>query len=397
MKRPIYFDYMATTPADELVIKDMIACMGIDGAFGNPASSSHYYGFEAQELVDRARQQVATVLSADPREIIWTSGATEADNLAIKGVSYFYKRNGCHIITMSTEHRAVLDTCKFLQTQGFDVTYLDPEPNGLLDLRKLKKAIRADTILISIMHVNNETGVVQDIASIGELALAHGVKYHVDATQSIGKIPLDLSQLNIDLLSVSAHKVYGPKGIGALYVRRQPRVRLQPLMHGGEHEQGLRSGTLPTQQIVGMGRAFELAHKNFDKNLEHITTLSKRFWDGLSKMDGVYLNGDAKARVPHCLNIRFAGIDSEALLVSMQDVAASTGSACGSANPKPSHVLTALGLNRLEGQSSVRFSLGKYLSEQQIDHAVKHIIDEVTRLRELSPLWDKVKNKLMRR
>lgn len=391
--RPLYFDNMATTPVDQAVIAEMNKCLGFDGAFGNPSSTSHYYGFQAKELVDRARAQVANTLGCDPREIIWTSGATESINLAIQGMAQFYKRKGRHIITMQTEHKAVLDTCKFLESNDFEITYLPPESNGSLDLNKLKSAIRADTLLISIMHVNNELGVIHDISAIGEIATAHGVKYHVDATQSVGKVKFDLSELAVDLLSCSAHKVYGPKGIGVLYTRRVPRVRLQPLIYGGEHEMGLRSGTLATHQIVGMGKAFELASENFQQNFERIKTLSQQFWRGVSQLEGVYLNGEGADRVPHCLNIRFTGVDSEALLVALRDVAASTGSACSSANPAPSHVLSSLGLSRLEAQSCIRFSLGKYLTPNDIDKAVAHICKEVVRLRSLSPVWEKVKTK----
>lgn len=394
--RPIYLDYMATTPIDEIVIQEMLQAMSKEGAFGNAASASHYYGFQAKELVNKARQQVATSIGADSREIIWTSGATEANNLALQGAAHFYQRNGKHIITMATEHKAVLDVCKFLGTEGFEITYLKPMNNGLLDIEQLKNAIRSNTILISIMQVNNETGVIQDIPAISALAKEHGAILHVDASQGMGKTPIDVNVLHADLLSLSAHKVYGPKGIGALYVRRQPRIRLQPIVYGGGHEQGLRSGTLPVHQIVGMGVACELAIKNYTDEVLRISQLRQKLLQGLQQLDGVFLNTNAE-QVPHCLNLCFEGIDGESLMVSLRQVAVSSGSACNSASPEPSHVLLAMGLSRLEAHNSLRISLGRYTTEDEVDKTIQHFHEQVTRLRQASPIWDKVKSNISNR
>jgi cysteine desulfurase len=384
---PIYLDYMATTPVDPRVISLMQAYLGFDGDFGNPASRTHIYGWRAEEAVERARQEVADLIYADPKEIIWTSGATEANNLAIKGAAYFYQRKGKHIITCKTEHKAVLDVCAYLEKQGFEVTYLNVQENGLIDLNELAEALRPDTLLVSIMLVNNEIGVIQDIAAIGELTRQQGILLHVDAAQAPGKIVIDLRNLPVDLMSFSAHKAYGPKGIGALYVRKQPRVRLEPLLHGGGHELGLRSGTLATHQIVGMGKAFSLVKQEMTADIEKISRLQQQFWHELKKIPEIYLNGDAIARVPHNLNISFAGVDGEALLLSLKDLAVSSGSACTSATIEPSHVLKALGLSNSLAQSAIRFSLGKFITAEEIRLAAKQVQESVARLREMSPLW----------
>lgn len=390
MRLPVYLDYMATTPVDPAVVDKMLNCLTKEGVFGNPASQSHRYGWEAAEYVKKAREQVASLINTDPCDIIWTSGATEADNLAIKGAAQFYQRQGKHIVTMGVEHKAVLDTCRYLESQGFDVTYLDPEPTGLLDLNKLEAAIRSDTILVSIMFVNNETGVIQDVAAIGEITRRHGVLYHVDAAQAAGKIAIDLSQLKIDLMSFSGHKLYGPKGIGALYVSRHPKVQLEPLIHGGRHQKGLRSGTLPTHLIVGMGEAFAIANERFLEDTEHIQGVRDHFWHGVSKLSGVKLNADFKHCIPGCLNIYFEGVVSEALMIRLQQhVAVSSGSACTSANPDPSHVLLAMGIPPQQANNSLRISFGRFTTEEEIDYAVKHIIEQVKQLRQMSPIWDK--------
>jgi len=395
MKLPIFLDYMATTPVDPAVVESMVACLTLEGTFGNPASRSHRYGWDAAECVKKAREQIADLINADPREIIWTSGATESDNLAIKGAANFYQRQGKHIITMSTEHKAVLDTCAYLESQGFEVTYLKPEPSGRLNLDHLEKAMRKDTILVSIMHVNNETGIIQDIASIGEMTRSRGILFHVDAAQSAGKIPIDLQQLKVDLMSFSGHKIYGPKGIGALYVRRNPRVRLEPLIHGGGHESGMRSGTLATHQIVGMGKAFELAKAHLNSDAERILALRNRLWKGISHLGNVHLNGDENYSIPGCLNITFDGVEGESLLLSLRNIAVSSGSACNSANSNPSHVLVAMGISRQQAYNSLRFSIGRFTTEQEIDNAVAHVTEQVKRLRDMSPLWQTVKEKVM--
>jgi cysteine desulfurase len=387
MRLPIYLDYMATTPVDPRVAKKMLECLEFAGNFGNPASHSHIYGHQAKEAVEAARQQVADLINADPREIIWTSGATEANNLAIKGAAYFYQRKGKHIITCKTEHKAALDPCRYLEGKGFEVTYLTPQANGIIDLAQLKNSIRDDTILISIMQVNNEIGVIQDIAAIGELTRPQGIIFHVDAAQSAGKIPIDLQKLNVDLISFSAHKVYGPKGIGALFIRRNPRIRLEPLIHGGGHEQGFRSGTLPTHQIVGMGEAFRIAKDTLIEENNRIGKLRDRLWEGIKKIDGIYLNGDYENRISGNLNVGFKFVESESLLLSLKDLAISSGSACTSASIEPSHVLRAIGLSDELAHSSIRFSIGRFTTEEEIDFAILKVNENVTRLRKMSSLW----------
>ncbi|MBO1108902.1 IscS subfamily cysteine desulfurase [Plesiomonas shigelloides] len=391
MKLPIYLDYSATCPMDPRVAEKMMQFMTMDGTFGNPASRSHRFGWQAEEAVDIARNQIAELVNADPREIVFTSGATEADNLAIKGGANFYGKKGKHIITCTTEHKAVLDTCRQMEREGFEVTYLDPESNGLVDLAKLEAAMRPDTILVSIMHVNNEIGVIQDIATIGEMCRSRGILFHVDATQSVGKLPIDLAELKVDLMSFSAHKVYGPKGIGALYVRRKPRVRLEAQMHGGGHERGMRSGTLPVHQIVGMGEAYRIAKEEMAEEMARIRTLRDRLWNGLKDMEAVYVNGDLEQRMAGNLNVSFAFVEGESLIMALKDLAVSSGSACTSASLEPSYVLRALGLNDELAHSSIRFSIGRYTTEEEVDYAIELCRSAVTRLRELSPLWDMYK------
>ncbi|MEZ9708997.1 IscS subfamily cysteine desulfurase [Vibrio breoganii] len=391
MKLPIYLDYSATCPVDERVAEKMVQYMTMDGTFGNPASRSHRYGWQAEEAVDTAREQIADLLNADPREIVFTSGATESDNLAIKGAARFYSKKGKHIITCKTEHKAVLDPCRQLEREGFEVTYLAPEANGIIDLNKLKDAMREDTVLVSIMHVNNEIGVIQDITSIGELCRERKIVFHVDAAQSAGKLPIDVQETKVDLLSLSAHKVYGPKGIGALYVRRKPRIRLEAQMHGGGHERGFRSGTLPTHQIVGMGEAFRVAKLDMEKDYQHALNLRNRLFNAVKDLEAVTVNGDFEQRVPHNLNVSFAFVEGESLLMSLKDLAVSSGSACTSASLEPSYVLRALGLNDELAHSSVRFSFGRYTTEEEIDYAVEQIRTAVTKLRDMSPLWDMYK------
>ncbi|KKP10261.1 cysteine desulfurase [Vibrio cholerae] len=366
--------------------------MTMDGTFGNPASRSHRYGWQAEEAVDTAREQIAALLNADPREIVFTSGATESDNLAIKGVAHFYNKQGKHIITSKTEHKAVLDTMRQLEREGFEVTYLDPESNGLVDLAKLEAAMRDDTILVSIMHVNNEIGVVQDIAAIGELCRSRKVVFHVDAAQSAGKVAIDVQEMKVDLISLSAHKAYGPKGIGALYVRRKPRIRLEAQMHGGGHERGFRSGTLPTHQIVGMGEAFRIAKEELQQDYDHALKLRNRLLDGIKDMEAVTINGDLDQRVPHNLNVSFAFVEGESLLMALKDLAVSSGSACTSASLEPSYVLRALGLNDELAHSSIRFSFGRFTTEAEIDYAIELIRVAVDKLRAMSPLWDMYKD-----
>jgi cysteine desulfurase len=384
----IYLDYSATTPVDPRVAEQMCACLTLEGNFGNPASRSHSLGWAADAAVELARKQVAALIKADPKEIVWTSGATESNNLAIKGVAHFYHQKGKHIITCKTEHKAVLDTCRQLEREGFEVTYLDPEPSGLVDLGKLEAAIREDTILVSIMHVNNEIGVIQDIAAIGELTRARKVLFHVDAAQSAGRVDIDLSKLKVDLMSFSAHKCYGPKGIGALYVRRKPRVRLEAQMHGGGHERGMRSGTLATHQIVGMGEAFRIAQEEMASDSQRILALRNRLWDGFKDMEEVYLNGDMDHRIAGNLNVSFAFIEGESLIMAIKDLAVSSGSACTSASLEPSYVLRAIGRQDELAHSSIRFTLGRFTTEQEVDHAIKLLRTQVSRLRELSPLWE---------
>ena len=385
-KLPIYLDYSATTPIDPRVAEIMIPYL--TEKFGNPASRSHAFGWDADQAVERAREEVAGLVNCDPKEIVWTSGATESDNLAIKGAAQFYKGKGKHLITVRTEHKAVLDPMRELERQGFEVTYLDPEPNGLLDLDKFRAAIRADTILASVMHVNNEIGVIQDIETIGEICRGKGVLFHVDAAQSTGKAPIDLARLKVDLMSFSAHKTYGPKGIGALYVRRKPRIRLEAQMHGGGHERGMRSGTLATHQIVGMGAAFRIAAEEMATENERIRCLRDKLWAGVSTLDEVHLNGDMQRRVPHNLNASFNFVEGESLMMAIKDLAVSSGSACTSASLEPSYVLKALGRNDELAHSSIRFSIGRFTTEQDIDFAVQLLHKHVGKLRDLSPLWD---------
>lgn len=391
IKLPIYFDYSATTPVDERVADAMVKCMTVDGNFGNPASRSHAFGWDSEEAVETARGHVAALINADPREIVWTSGATESDNLAIKGVAHFYKKNGKHIITCKTEHKAVLDTCRQLEREGYDVTYMDPEPNGLIDLNKLKDAMRDDTILVSLMHVNNEIGVIQDIRAIGEMCRERKIVFHVDAAQSAGKVPIDLQDMKVDLMSFSAHKIYGPKGIGALYVRRKPRIRLEAQMHGGGHERGMRSGTLATHQIVGMGEAFRIAKQEMQSENDRIMKLRNRLWNGFKDMEEVYLNGDFEHRVAGNLNVSFNFVEGESLIMALKDIAVSSGSACTSASLEPSYVLRALGRSDELAHSSLRFSIGRYTTEAEIDYTIDLVKNAVNKLRELSPLWDMFK------
>lgn len=392
MKTPIYFDYSATTPCDPRVAEKMCNCLTLEGNFGNPASRSHQYGWDSEAVVEQARKDVADLINANPKEIVFTSGATESDNLAIKGVAHFYHKKGKHIITCKTEHKAVLDSCRQLEREGFEVTYLDPETNGLIDLEKLKAAMREDTILVSLMHVNNEIGVIQDIKAIGELTRERKILFHVDAAQSAGKVPIDIEDIKVDLMSFSAHKIYGPKGIGALYVRRKPRVRIEAQMHGGGHERGMRSGTLATHQIVGMGEAFRLAKKEMAADNERIRMLRDRLLNGLNDIEETYINGDMEQRIPHNLNISFNFIEGESLMMALKDLAVSSGSACTSASLEPSYVLRALGRNDELAHSSIRFSLGRFTTEEEIDFAIKQIRDNITKLRELSPLWEMFKD-----
>lgn len=392
MKLPIYLDYSATTPVDPRVAEKMIQCLTIEGNFGNPASRSHVFGWRAEEAVEQARQQVADLVNADPREIVWTSGATESDNLAIKGVAHFYNTKGKHIITSKIEHKAVLDTCRQLEREGFEVTYLDPGEDGLITPDKVAAALRDDTILVSVMHVNNEIGTINDIAAIGELTRARNILFHVDAAQSTGKVAIDLEQLKVDLMSFSAHKTYGPKGIGALYVRRKPRVRLEAQMHGGGHERGMRSGTLATHQIVGMGEAFRVAKQDMAADAEHVRALRDRFYDKVGHLEELYVNGSMEARVPHNLNLSFNFVEGESLIMALKDLAVSSGSACTSASLEPSYVLRALGRNDELAHSSIRFTFGRFTTEEEIDYAAAKVCEAVGKLRELSPLWDMYKD-----
>lgn len=392
MKLPIYLDYAATCPADPRVAEKMMQYLTPDGFFGNPASRSHRFGWQAEEAVDIARNQIADLINADPREIVFTSGATESDNLAIKGIAHFYGKKGKHIITSKTEHKAVLDPCRQLEREGYEVTYLEPQPNGLFTLEQIEGALRDDTILVSIMHVNNETGVIQDVKAIGELCRSRKIMFHVDAAQSVGKIPLDVQDMNIDLLSVSAHKIYGPKGIGALYVCRKPRVRLEAQMHGGGHERGMRSGTLPTHQIVGMGEAFRIAKEEMQAEGERIQALRQRLYNGLKDIEEVHVNGDLEQRVPGILNISFAYVEGESLMMALKDLAVSSGSACTSASLEPSYVLRALGLNDELAHSSIRFSIGRFTTEEEIDYTIRLVNESIGRLRDMSPLWEMFKD-----
>ena len=392
MKTPIYFDYSATTPVDKRVATKMCDCLTTEGNFGNPASSSHEFGWKAEDAVDQARKDIADLINANPKEIVFTSGATESDNLAIKGIAHFYHKKGKHIVTCKTEHKAVLDTCRQLEREGYEVTYLDPEDNGLIDLEKLKAALRDDTILVSIMHVNNEIGVIQDIKAIGEITRERKIMFHVDAAQSAGKVPIDMDDLKVDLMSFSAHKIYGPKGIGALYVSRKPRVRLEAQIHGGGHERGMRSGTLATHQIVGMGEAFRLAKEEMASDNERIRMLRDRLLKGLEHIEETYINGDMDQRIPHNLNISFNFVEGESLIMALKELAVSSGSACTSASLEPSYVLRALGRNDELAHSSIRFSLGRFTTEEEIDFAISKIAGNIEKLRELSPLWEMFKD-----
>ncbi|MDE2075746.1 MAG: IscS subfamily cysteine desulfurase [Burkholderiales bacterium] len=383
---PIYMDYGATTPCDPRVVDAMIPWLREH--FGNPASRTHAYGWEAEEAVEKARTQVAELIGADPREIVWTSGATESNNLALKGAAHFYQSRGKHIITVKTEHKAVLDTVRELERQGFEATYLDVQENGLVDLDALKAAIRPDTILISVMYVNNEIGVIQDIPTIGALCREKGIIFHVDAAQATGKVDIDLAKLPVDLMSLASHKTYGPKGIGALYVRRKPRVRLEAQMHGGGHERGMRSGTLPTHQIVGMGEAFRIAKEEMHAENERIRALQQRLLKGLQDIEQIFVNGDLTQRVPHNLNVSFNYVEGESLIMGIKGIAVSSGSACTSASLEPSYVLRALGRSDELAHSSLRMTIGRFTTEEEIDYAVTTLKDRVAKLRELSPLWD---------
>ena len=383
---PIYMDYGATTPCDPRVVDAMIPWLREH--FGNPASRSHAWGWEAEEAVEKARGYVAELIGADPREIVWTSGATESNNLAIKGAAHFYKGKGKHIITVKTEHKAVLDTTRELERQGFEVTYLDVQEDGMLDLEKFKAALRPDTILVSVMFVNNEIGVIQDIPAIGQMCRERGIIFHVDAAQATGKVAIDLATLPVDLMSLASHKTYGPKGIGALYVRRKPRVRLEAQMHGGGHERGMRSGTLPTHQCVGMGEAFRLARLEMAQDLEKARALQQRLLSGLKDIDQVFVNGSLEHRVPHNLNMSFNFVEGESLIMGIKGLAVSSGSACTSASLEPSYVLRALGRSDELAHSSLRMTIGRFTTEEEIDYAVATIKQNVAKLRDLSPLWE---------
>jgi cysteine desulfurase len=388
MKTPIYLDYSATTPVDPRVVDVMLPYLRQD--FGNPASRSHAYGWKAEEAVETAREHVAALVNCDAKEIVWTSGATESINLAIKGAAHFYKDKGRHVITVKTEHKATLDTCRELEREGFEVTYLDVNENGLIDWEVLTSAIRPDTVLISVMYVNNEIGVIQDIPRIGEFCRENGILFHVDSAQATGKVVIDLQAIKVDLMSFSAHKTYGPKGVGALYVRRKPRIRIEAQIHGGGHERGMRSGTLPTHQIVGMGEAFRIARQEMAAENERMRALRDRLWKGLSEMEAVYLNGDLEHRVPHNLNVSFNYVEGESLLMGIKDVAVSSGSACTSASLEPSYVLRALGRSDELAHSSIRFSVGRFTTEQDVDFTVALLKEKVAKLREMSPLWEMV-------
>jgi len=392
MLTPTYMDYSSTTPVDARVAKKMAKYLTMEGDFGNAASRSHYFGWQAEKAVDEARSQVADLVGADPREIVWTSGATESNNLALKGIAHFYQKRGKHIITLKTEHKAVLDTCRQLEREGFEVTYLDPLPNGLLDIDLFKKTIREDTILASFMHVNNEIGVIQDLQTIGDICRENKVFFHVDAAQSVGKIEIDLTALPVDLMSFSAHKIYGPKGMGALYVSRKPRVRLEAQIHGGGHERGMRSGTLATHQIVGMGEAFAIAKAEMKEEHDRTLKLRQRLYAGFSDMEEVVVNGDLDQRIAGNLNISFNYVEGESLMMAISDVAVSSGSACTSSSLEPSYVLRALGLSDELAHSSIRFSVGRYTTEKDVDDAITLVREKVEKLRDLSPLWDMFKD-----
>ena len=388
MKTPVYFDYAATTPVDKRVAEKMMRYLTTDGVFGNPASRSHLFGWKAEEAVEEAREEVARLLNADTREIVWTSGATEADNLAIKGVARFYRDRGRHIVTAATEHKAVLDTCRQLEREGFEVTYLNPDSEGIISADQVGQALRDDTILVSLMHVNNETGTVTDVEAIGAMTRERGIFFHVDAAQSAGKIPIDTARMNIDLMSVCAHKIYGPKGVGALYVRRKPRVRLEAMIHGGGHERGMRSGTLPVHQLAGMGEAFRLARELMDEEVPRIRQLRDRLRNSLTEMEETFVNGSQEHCVCGIVNVSFNFVEGESLLMALKDIALSSGSACTSASLEPSYVLRALGRSDELAHSSLRFSLGRFTTTEEVDYAVSKVRQAVSRLRELSPLWD---------
>ena len=392
MKLPIYFDYASTTPADPRVVQKMQDCLSLDGNFGNPASRSHAFGWKAEEAVEEARLHVANLVNCDPREIVWTSGATESDNLAIKGAALFNKSKGNHIITSKVEHKAVLDSCRQLEREGFEVTYLDPGENGIITPESVKNAITEKTTLISLMHINNEIGTINDIKSIGAITRSLGIVFHVDAAQSTGKLEIDLSDLEVDLMSFSAHKTYGPKGIGALYASRKPRVRLEAQIHGGGHERGMRSGTLATHQIVGMGEAFRIAKEDLAQDNERIKKLRDKFWNGLKDMEEVYLNGDEVNRASGFLNVSFNFVEGESLIMALKDIAVSSGSACTSASLEPSYVLRAIGLKDELAHSSIRFAVGRFTTEEEVDYTIELVRDSVDKLRTLSPLWDMYKD-----
>jgi len=390
MKLPIYLDYSATTPVDPRVVDAIVPWLREH--FGNPASRSHAFGWEAEKAVETAREHVAALVNCDPRELIWTSGATESTNLALKGAAHFYKDKGRHLVTVKTEHKATLDTMRELEREGFEVTYMDVRPDGLLDLAQLEAALRPDTIIVSVMFVNNEIGVIQDIPAIGDMCRARGIIFHCDAAQATGKVVVDLGQLKVDLMSFSAHKTYGPKGVGALYVRRKPRVRLEAQMHGGGHERGLRSGTLPTHQIVGMGEAYRIAREEMATESERIRMLRDRLWVGLSPIEQIYLNGDLERRVPHNLNVSFNFVEGESLIMAIKDIAVSSGSACTSASLEPSYVLRALGRSDELAHSSIRFTVGRFTTQEEIDYTANLVSRQVGRLREMSPLWEMYKD-----
>ena len=392
MQLPIYFDYASTTPADPRVVKKMQECLSLDGNFGNPASRSHSFGWKAEEATEEARSNVASLVNCDPREIVWTSGATESDNLAIKGSARFNKSKGNHIITSKVEHKAVLDSCRQLEREGFEISYLDPNSNGIITPEMVLNSITDQTILVSLMHINNEIGVINDIESIGKITRERGIIFHVDAAQSTGKLPIDLSKLEIDLMSFSAHKTYGPKGIGAMYARRKPRVRLEAQIHGGGHERGMRSGTLATHQIVGMGEAFRIAKEDMFEDNIRIKSLRDKFWEGLKDMEEVYLNGDPEHRAAGFLNVSFNYVEGESLIMALKDIAVSSGSACTSASLEPSYVLRAIGLKDELAHSSIRFAIGRFTTEEEIEYTIGLVRNAVEKLRELSPLWDMYKD-----
>jgi cysteine desulfurase len=389
MKLPIYLDYSATTPVDPRVVQKMIPYL--TEHYGNPASRSHSFGWTTEAAVEEAREHVAALVNCDPKELVWTSGATESINLALKGAAHFYRDKGKHLVTVKTEHKATLDTMRELEREGFEVTYLDVQSDGLLDLEAFRASLRPDTTIVSVMFVNNEIGVVQDIAAIGEICRSRGIIFHVDGAQATGKVPVDLAKLKVDLMSFSAHKTYGPKGVGALFVRRKPRVRIEAQMHGGGHERGMRSGTLPTHQIVGMGEAFRLAKHEMATENERIRMLRDKLWKGLSEIEEVYLNGDFEQRVPHNLNVSFNYVEGESLIMAIKDIAVSSGSACTSASLEPSYVLRALGRNDELAHSSIRFTVGRFTTEEEIDYTVGLVKRKIEKLRELSPLWEMFK------